>query len=53
MTNKITCDDQEIDPINGSDDGYENYLREKEEEQEDVRHGFEDWEIDPEMGAHG
>jgi len=39
------------DPSYGRDGYYEDYLR--EQEQEDVRHGFEDWEIDPEMGAHG
>jgi len=41
------------DPAYGSDDGYENYLREKDKEQKDIQHGNEDWEVDPEMGAHG
>jgi len=41
------------DPAYGRDGYYEDYLREQEEEQHDVRHGNEDWEIDPDMGAHG
>jgi len=41
------------EPGYGRDGYYEDYLCEQDEKQNDVRHGHEDWEIDPEMGAHG
>jgi hypothetical protein len=39
--------------IGSIDDNAAEELTDYEEEEEDVRHGFEDWEIDPEMGTHG